>query len=388
MAWILISDLEVSKIFEYTPQCVIFDLLDIDLVHGWILEQQNNEEYDLLSSLSYNQLLDKLIAVSLLKSSEEKTPSQPNSESVSTIHATSPSSEILKPTTPTKPSELQNVIRTSPSPERKDHREILNDKRASMRTELTNISKQEENKILMEGLVIEDFLRKTASQLSIYGLQQLNVNLKENQLCAFFRNNHFSTLFKYKDQVYALITDAGYADLPIVWEELTQVDNNTSFCKADFSLFTEDSLLPPNLSSAVKAVSSSLATLFLNPSHVKDNSETSLQPKHEQIVTAYQPSESDIEQQLVIEKQIAEERKRVTEEKDLEFAMQLHQQELQISQELELFEKLEEPPARTESKAIKTQNKPIQGSSQKRSTPVQKKQENTQKEKRNSCCLQ
>jgi hypothetical protein len=71
--------------------------------------------------------------------------------------------------------------------------------------------------------MIEDFLRKTASQLTTFGLNELKSKLKENQLCVFFRNNHFSTLFKHKDQIYGLITDLGYADLPIIWESLSDV---------------------------------------------------------------------------------------------------------------------------------------------------------------------
>lgn len=34
--------------------------------------------------------------------------------------------------------------------------------------------------------------------------------LKPRQLAVFFRNNHFSTAFKFDDAVYILVTDQGY----------------------------------------------------------------------------------------------------------------------------------------------------------------------------------
>ncbi|KAJ3608890.1 hypothetical protein NHX12_023419 [Muraenolepis orangiensis] len=46
--------------FEFTPECLVFDLLDINLYHGWLLDPQ----------LSYNQLVEKII---LLKHSEDSS---------------------------------------------------------------------------------------------------------------------------------------------------------------------------------------------------------------------------------------------------------------------------------------------------------------------------
>ena len=50
--------------------------------------------------------------------------------------------------------------------------------------------------LLEEGPILEDFFNSTASQLTYYGLVKLQEGLRERQLCVFFRNNHFSTLFK------------------------------------------------------------------------------------------------------------------------------------------------------------------------------------------------
>lgn len=70
--------------FEYTPECIVFDLLDIPLYHGWLVDpqvrQQNNvvicelnsvhsqhivfqspEVVSAVGKLSYNQLVEKII---------------------------------------------------------------------------------------------------------------------------------------------------------------------------------------------------------------------------------------------------------------------------------------------------------------------------------------
>ena len=50
----------------------------------------------------------------------------------------------------------------------------------------------------MLGLISEAFLEQTASQLTYHGLCELNAKLQDDQLCVFFRNNHFSTFHKHK----------------------------------------------------------------------------------------------------------------------------------------------------------------------------------------------
>lgn len=47
--------------FEYTPECIVFDLLDIPLYHGWLLDPQSPETAAVVGKLSYNQLVEKII---------------------------------------------------------------------------------------------------------------------------------------------------------------------------------------------------------------------------------------------------------------------------------------------------------------------------------------
>lgn len=51
---------------------------------------------------------------------------------------------------------------------------------------------------LISGIVAEQFLNSTATQLTYHGLCELTSTVQEGELCVFFRNNHFSTMIKYK----------------------------------------------------------------------------------------------------------------------------------------------------------------------------------------------
>ena len=48
--------------FEFTPECIVFDLLSIGLYHGWLIDPQNTETVSAVGGLSYNQLVEKIIA--------------------------------------------------------------------------------------------------------------------------------------------------------------------------------------------------------------------------------------------------------------------------------------------------------------------------------------
>lgn len=56
------------------------------------------------------------------------------------------------------------------------------------------------------GLVAEQFLESTATQLSYHGLCELNTTAKEGEISVFFRNNHFSTMIKHKVRTNARCT--------------------------------------------------------------------------------------------------------------------------------------------------------------------------------------
>uniref|UniRef100_A0A915Q2D5 Ubiquitin-like modifier-activating enzyme ATG7 n=1 Tax=Setaria digitata TaxID=48799 RepID=A0A915Q2D5_9BILA len=49
------------KKFEYTPACALFDILNIPLVHGWIIDQGDQELLKIMDGLSYNRIVEKIV---------------------------------------------------------------------------------------------------------------------------------------------------------------------------------------------------------------------------------------------------------------------------------------------------------------------------------------
>uniref|UniRef100_A0A6J0U1M0 Ubiquitin carboxyl-terminal hydrolase n=1 Tax=Pogona vitticeps TaxID=103695 RepID=A0A6J0U1M0_9SAUR len=147
--------------FEYTPECIVFDLLNVPLYHGWLVDPQIPDVAQSVGKLSYNQLVEKIITC--------KHSSDPN--------------------------------------------------------------------LVTEGLIAEQFLESTASQLTYHGLCELTATVKEGELSVFFRNNHFSAMIKHKSHLYLLVTDQGFLhEEQVVWESLHNVDGDSCFCDAEFHL--------------------------------------------------------------------------------------------------------------------------------------------------------
>lgn len=48
--------------FEYTPECIIFDLLGIPLYHGWLVDPQDTKTVEAVGNCSYNLLVEKIIS--------------------------------------------------------------------------------------------------------------------------------------------------------------------------------------------------------------------------------------------------------------------------------------------------------------------------------------
>ncbi|KAJ5566704.1 uncharacterized protein N7459_010086 [Penicillium hispanicum] len=101
-----------------------------------------------------------------------------------------------------------------------------------------SLSPEEEQK-MADIQVIEEFVDvENATQLSPFGLTQLSTKLAPGSISIFFRNDHFSTLYKHprSQQLYSLVTDTGYAKYAeIVWESLVDMTGfNSEFFSGDF----------------------------------------------------------------------------------------------------------------------------------------------------------
>ena len=145
--------------FEFNDYISIFDMLGVSLYHGWLVDPQDEVAWPIISKLSYNKIVERVIE---------------GGSSGSTGDA-------------------------------------------------------------VEAEVCRAFLDDTSSQLTYHGLMELHEKVKERQLCVFFRNNHFSTMFKIEGRLVLLLTDIGYLKRnQCAWESLGDIDGNTDILSPTF----------------------------------------------------------------------------------------------------------------------------------------------------------
>ncbi|KOG96128.1 ubiquitinyl hydrolase 1 DI49_5274 [Saccharomyces eubayanus] len=113
----------------------------------------------------------------------------------------------------------------------------------------SGLMKEDNSKeILDDAMHIELFLNESPTQLTDIGLRQLREKTLQNTYSILFRNDHFSTLYKYKDQLYTLVTDFGFKNCTgIVWQSLGSVDGSgDAFFAGDFSSAKSNDESPAN----------------------------------------------------------------------------------------------------------------------------------------------
>ena len=140
--------------FEYTAELAVFDMLNVNLFHGWVAEPSDDgETLKAIGQRTYNQLVEAII----------------NGEGNE------------------------------------------------------------------EALRLQEWLDRTAAQMTFHGLVRLAEVMVEGELAVVFRNNHFSTLLKRQGQLYMLVTDQGYLrEDDIVWEVLQSLDGDNDFVNYAF----------------------------------------------------------------------------------------------------------------------------------------------------------
>lgn len=102
-----------------------------------------------------------------------------------------------------------------------------------------------------EAVIISQFLETYKTQLTLVGLKLLQENLNPNQLVAFFRNNHFNTLFKYENKLFLLAADISFLHLSCTWELFDNVDNDTSYYDNNFRCISNQKISEKNLDHSI-----------------------------------------------------------------------------------------------------------------------------------------
>ena len=214
--------------FEFTPQLAIFDLLDVTLCHAWVIDPDDAQARAAVGGRSYNQLMERMIEL-------VSAPPEPPEKSLRNgVHHAN--GVVWKAVSPPPPPDADaddsdplgvnlsrlRVGHDSP-PERTDDDHGGGEITAATTSGRSDASAMDAT---TERLVIEDFLARSASQLTPHGLRAARDRVKENELVVFFRNNHFSTVFKKDGALYLLVTDQGYLnESDVVWEALAPADD-------------------------------------------------------------------------------------------------------------------------------------------------------------------
>ena len=209
--------------FEFTEELTIFDALGIGLYHGWILDPQD-PNYDLISNKSYNHLVYQLV--------EYQSASVPGEDAAANaMRGSSTSSTYVENEKTEEDLDLVKVEYCDAIDECQGEEKENGVQKEEVSA---NINMSIDRKI-SEGVIIDTFLRESSSQLTYYGLMALYEKVKDKELCVFFRNNHFCTMFRKHDRLYLLVTDTGYsAHSQVVWELMDEIDGNTNFVNAQF----------------------------------------------------------------------------------------------------------------------------------------------------------
>ncbi|CCE65051.1 hypothetical protein TPHA_0J02310 [Tetrapisispora phaffii CBS 4417] len=100
----------------------------------------------------------------------------------------------------------------------------------------SNLDVANKEEVVNDAGYIKSFLARSATQLTNYGLEYLKSIIMERSFVIFFRNDHFSTLYKLNNELYTLVTDLGFKNQKdIVWQSLKSVNgSNDLFYTGDF----------------------------------------------------------------------------------------------------------------------------------------------------------
>ncbi|KAI0130293.1 hypothetical protein BJ170DRAFT_681747 [Xylariales sp. AK1849] len=114
--------------------------------------------------------------------------------------------------------------------------EELEDRLSNSSTGLT----EQEQQMYQDIITIKGWLNVSATQLTPWGLEVVTKAIQPGTFSIFFRNDHFSTLYRHPQtmQLLTLVTDAGYhTHDEVVWESLVDVNGERAdFFSGDFRL--------------------------------------------------------------------------------------------------------------------------------------------------------
>ena len=270
--------------FEYTRECGVFDLLDLSLLHGWLVDPQEREVQHAIGERSYNQLIEMVVearsaaaataprddlkraakaddgaSASLKEESDARgdagaasksdgADAEDDAAALTAALALSlgggeeggtsaagakaaggvedadgkASADDGDGAKGSKVAADEQAADAKAADDKATDAKAADAKTADAKAPAAAAADDDEATRLAtvraEGQLVDAWLSQTGAQLTYYGLLQLHTALRESELAVFFRNNHFSTIFKRNGELYLLITDLGYQhEAGVVW---------------------------------------------------------------------------------------------------------------------------------------------------------------------------
>ena len=226
---------------EYTQNLSAFDLMGVELVHGWLVDPlQDGTVSEAIGKKSYNELMETIISGNeagveiqalekeiegLEKELEKEIRTKGEAQDNKTQHDKDQEWINVPPNTDDGVEEIQNGVQ-----------DLSVDNETKIQ-KLIRLKKEVEDKstLFTNSMIIKSFLDETSHQLTYPGLLELHSHVQEGKLYVFFRNNHFATLTKTNGTLYLLVTDLGYANVEnVLWEKLDDVSGDTEYTDHEF----------------------------------------------------------------------------------------------------------------------------------------------------------
>ena len=225
---------------EYTIGVSAFDFMGVDLVHGWLVDvEQDGDLAAIIGRKTYNELIDLIV-----KSQEAGLISDQLTEKIAQLNK---GKEEKEEEDGDGEGDAQTIYSSTSSVNSFLFKNENEKELHKLHDEL-----QIQNDIAARGSVVQQFLDESSHQLTYAGLTKLHSHVKEGHLCVFFRNNHFATLTKHEGILYLLVTDLGYSGVnEVVWEKLDDISGDTDLYDESFRKSMVQSIDPvtsgPNL---------------------------------------------------------------------------------------------------------------------------------------------
>jgi hypothetical protein len=191
--------------FEATQELTVFDLLGINVIHGWIVDPSDQATTMAFGSKTYNEVVELMVNSGIYDEGRVEPPARMSSKGtpvradrpLSTIRAESQAPEVIEVSLSLSIDEASGKLAVH----------LTSKEDTGKAVHLQEEEMQRVKASRAQALIVREFLESFASQLTPYGLASLTERMRENQLAIFFRNLHFSVIFKHEGNLFLLVTD-------------------------------------------------------------------------------------------------------------------------------------------------------------------------------------